>query len=286
MASGLGTLFVILPLLLLANAASGANLCNQNCLLSISFPNGGSIEAVEALSITFGDGGLVDTAGSVTAYVAGETLTLNAGDSLDFGSGGSFDIGNAGNIDYTNMAITTKGEVRLTAVGGDERLQIHAEGRLAFADAALISVESAFYNEGTLVIGDGSILNLSGPAQPDGCDLSSPGGATLSVSAAAPLVLDNNSGCNVLNTILTTTPAVTAGSLSLTDPATNVVLGNFSPSIAQPPFAGGLTLADTDDDRNTGDSSASGGSGATSVGLYWLLFLAALAAAKRIRRQI
>ena len=76
--------------LIFSGLANAGQLCDAQCRLAIDFPGGGSIEAVEALVITFGDAGLVDTAGSVTAYVAAETLALEAGEALLFGDGGHF----------------------------------------------------------------------------------------------------------------------------------------------------------------------------------------------------
>ena len=76
-------------------AARAGDLCDPGCELSITFPTGGTIEAVEALTFTFGDGCLVDTADSITAYLASETMVLNAGDSLVFDN-----ETNAGVFDY------------------------------------------------------------------------------------------------------------------------------------------------------------------------------------------
>ena len=93
------------------------DLCDAECYLTIDFPDGGSMHAPYALTITFGDNGLIDTGGSITAYAAGETYTLNAGEILDFDHGGSFDIGEGGNINYTRLEITTSGTVDLVASG-------------------------------------------------------------------------------------------------------------------------------------------------------------------------
>ena len=70
---------ILFFLVLLGTGSTRAgDLCDSDCQLSISFPSGGSIEAIEALTITFGDSGLVDTSGSVTAYLVGQTLDVNA----------------------------------------------------------------------------------------------------------------------------------------------------------------------------------------------------------------
>ncbi len=283
--------FFILGLLLYAGSAGSANLCNQNCLLTVGFPGGGSIEAVESLSITFGDGGLVDTVGSVTAYVAGETLILNAGESLVFAAGGSFDLGNGGNIDYTDLAITTDGDITLGAVGGDEQVLVPAGSRLSFPGGGLINESSEFVLSGTLDIGSSATLNISGPALPDGCDLSSPAGVTLSVSGLAPLVLDNNAGCGVINTTLISMPVVGSGSLTLTDPGTSLIVGSFNPAAVPTINVGSLTLTqndeDSDEESDTSKSETSSKADESNGGspdLLFLLLLAGIAAVRRVRR--
>ena len=42
----------------------------------------GRIEAVEALPISFGDGGLIDTGATSTAYADGDAYAMNAGEVL------------------------------------------------------------------------------------------------------------------------------------------------------------------------------------------------------------
>ncbi len=108
----------ILLFSIFATPIHAASLCNSSCTLTITFPTGGTIEPIEPLIFTFGSGGLVDTVGSVTAYLDGETLNLGTGDLLSFGNGGSFEIGTTGNIDYIDMVVTTGGTVTLSAGDG------------------------------------------------------------------------------------------------------------------------------------------------------------------------
>ncbi len=105
------------------------NLCNAGCTLVIDFPTGGTIHAVDELTITFGTSGQIDTVGTLTAYLDSETLTLNPGDIISFDPGGSFNIGDAGNLAYTDLEISTTGTVSLEAVGGPETVNIQGRWR-------------------------------------------------------------------------------------------------------------------------------------------------------------
>lgn len=135
------TLFKITLVLLLSwtfSLANADNLCDASCALTITFPDGGAIIADQEMTITFGDGALIDTAATQTAYVMGNTYSLNSGESLLFGANGSFDIGDSGNVDYTELTIQTNGEMTIAAHGGSESIYIrddqtlNIEGNLTF----------------------------------------------------------------------------------------------------------------------------------------------------------
>jgi hypothetical protein len=89
------------------------NLCDASCELTITFPDGGSIEATEALIITFGIDGTLNlgTTGTVNSnpqpadidFSAGGSLPFAQGESITFGDNGSITLGAGGNIDYSNM---------------------------------------------------------------------------------------------------------------------------------------------------------------------------------------
>ena len=69
--------------LLMAHVAHAGKLCESSCdALTISFPDGGSIEAVEALSFQFGDGGVLNDGSVTTGYSSGDLLSLAAGETL------------------------------------------------------------------------------------------------------------------------------------------------------------------------------------------------------------
>lgn len=118
----------IIPLVLLLgiiNPLYADNLCDQQCQLNLTFPDGGEIVAEEALTITFGAGGFINDGSVNIGYALNETVVLAAGESLNFIDGGEFDLGDTGNIDYTNLSITSNGTGELSAVGGNENVFIY-----------------------------------------------------------------------------------------------------------------------------------------------------------------
>jgi hypothetical protein len=107
-----------LPLLFilfsLFNSVHAQNLCDASCEFSVTFPEGGGLEAIDELTLTFGTGGelILGTGGTVNTaiqpssldYSSGGTLTLSAGESITFGPDGSLDLGtggNAGKVDHS-----------------------------------------------------------------------------------------------------------------------------------------------------------------------------------------
>ncbi len=114
----------LLFILSLFHNASAGNLCDESCGLTITFPNGGSIEAVEPLTFTFGEAGVINDGMVVTGYSAGDTLSLAAGESMAFQSGGFLDSGVEGNLEYTNISITDS-SVEIVAIGGAEMIFIY-----------------------------------------------------------------------------------------------------------------------------------------------------------------
>lgn len=282
---------LVLFFLLEAGSASAGNLCNSNCLLSITFPSSGAIEAVEPLTITFGDGGLVDTSGSVTAYLAGETLVLNAGESLAFEAGGSFDIGAGGNMAYTNLGIVTDGAVLLSAVGGEERVQISAGASLVFSGGGSVELNSSIVGEGSLEIGQGSTLYVGGPGAFAGCEINSTSGAILTAQPGNPITIDTDSNCNDVYTSVANSSLSGSGSIQVIDPLTNILLGELT--LIENSVAGGGTLILNGTDEGSGQDGAGQDSGAnddgedpnaTALGLYLALLLCLLRACRCLRR--
>ena len=72
---------LLLPLLFSSNLLA-SDLCDSSCDLSITFPDGGSIEAVKDIEIEFGTGGYITNNGVTTGYSKGDDLELDSGESL------------------------------------------------------------------------------------------------------------------------------------------------------------------------------------------------------------
>jgi len=147
------------------NLAFAQNWCDPSCNLSISFPEGGSIDATEALTLTFSQNGLLDLgeAGTINAsvqpantnYSNGGELSLSVGESITFGKGGLLELGSEGNINTTYLNISTTGDVSIIATGSVEIDSISTQGNLnivsngddsliSFADFANVSAENIY----------------------------------------------------------------------------------------------------------------------------------------------
>jgi len=199
------SLFSLIFLFLFSNLVLATNLCDTSCNLTISFPSGGSIEATEALTFTFGTGGVLDlgATGTINAAVqpastdfsAGGTLALTAGESITFDAGGSLDLGTGGNIDHTNMSIDTTGDITIEATGiagtitisdmsiADGTISINSDaivensltisGDATFSGTGLLTVSSSgslTAAEGTIVLVDiidfsASVINILPPTE-------------------------------------------------------------------------------------------------------------------------
>lgn len=225
--------------------ALAANLCDAECALTIDFPSGGYLEATEALTITFGDSGLIDTVSSVTAYLDGEILTLNRGDRLEFGAGGRFDIGSSGNIDYTDLLIHTNGVINLDTVGGLEALSIAPGNTLSIYGDTNFRIDAltvAF--EGRLELGVGSMLTLFNFLSL-GCQVNNNQGPAISISNVNEAVTPDNLACDSV--------------------LFNGTVAPVNPADVPPPLDSGTP---------DGDTSGSGLSDATAISIYSIpLFL-------------
>jgi hypothetical protein len=125
-------------LFLLLNNAFADNLCDTGCSLNISFPSGGRIDAVDDLTLSFGNSAQINTVNAAMAPVAGDTLKLNAGENLEFAPGGNFKLGNAGNVDFKRVMIHTDGIIELSAIGGAKTLIIPAGSSFVISSKANI----------------------------------------------------------------------------------------------------------------------------------------------------
>lgn len=253
------TLRLSLITLLLINTPSWAGLlCDPGCQLEIDFTYGGSIEAVEQVTLVFGDSGLIDTGSTSTAYVKDETLTLNAGESLVFTDGGSLSLGDAGNIDCTHLSFNVDGSIAITSGPESTTLVIDSDQTLSFSgDASLELNIDILKLYGSLYLGDETQtvikaesinINADSSLESPSCTSSNTAGSgsTLSTGAIIEPVPDSN----CIQIISGTT--ITGGELLIT--GGEISIGGASSSIA---FTGQVNFSQAETVNETKESSGS-----------------------------
>ena len=228
---------VFCALLFSANL-SATMLCDNSCDLSISFPDGGEIQATESLTLNFGSAGALELGDTGTVntnpqpadldYSSGGTLLLNKGDSISFDVNGSIVLGEGGNIDYSAMRVNSSGQLNVKAVGGSETLVIQnlqlGTDLVVILEAAVIRIVGEFTLTSNVTFNAGSAglqfifgsENLSPVAS--GCTSTSTDGG-LVLSSGASSTLDLTVGCAmVLNT-----PIITGANISVFDPGQSLI---------------------------------------------------------------
>ena len=204
--------YVILLSLVFSHSAFAANLCDPSCELEITFPDGGSIQATEALTIEFGLGGVLELGETGTVntnpqplsinFSAGGSLSLAEGDSITFDNNGRLDLGASGNIIHTLLSITTTGSINVTAAGiassiSMENIDLPIEATLLL-DAEAISVSGNFTQLAGSIVSSAeltsTLLELFGdgislPTQ-DGISCTMLGGVCLSATGQKYVVVD------------------------------------------------------------------------------------------------
>ena len=220
------------------------SLCDASCELIITFPDGGSIEATESLTITFGTGGVLNpgAAGTVNAnpqpadidFSAGGSLPLAQGESITFDSNASIALGVGGNIDYSNMLLNSTGGASIKAVGGTGTITIAnlvvSGGLNITLDAINIVINGAITLEpdGTL-----NVIADTGAIVPSVCSIQDPAAGTLTLTGATPIVTTGT--CNTISGVLTL--PVDTLSVGTIDP--NVTLTAIG-TITLTPIVGGV----------------------------------------------
>ncbi|MDH5711048.1 MAG: hypothetical protein OEZ15_05230 [Gammaproteobacteria bacterium] len=237
-------LFFSIFLFLFANSAFATNLCDTSCNLTISFPTGGSIEATEALTLTFGTDGVLDLGAtgtintavqpSSTDFSAGGTLALAVGESITFDVGGSLDLGTGGNFDYTNITIMTDGLIEVVAVGGDETIFL---GSLTISGIATVNVSGIDITIDYLSAVDATItLNATGSIvdntnTQNTCTTSASSGMTIISGVSDPVLVDADL-CTVPDSsgtmVISGTTISSSGSIAVTGPTT---ISNTTPLV-------------------------------------------------------
>jgi len=228
--------------LLFAHNVFADNLCDASCELTITFPDGGSIEAVEALTFTFGDGGLMDDGIVATGYAAGNTMVMLAGESITFGAGGLLTLGTGGNISYTDMRFTTTGGASIKAVGGTRTITI---ANLVISGGLNITLDAInIVVNGILSLEPDGTLNLiadTGAIDPDVCSIQDPAAGTLTLSSSTPIVTTGT--CSNIATTLSISPVVlTVGTIdpNATLTATGTLIGTGSITLTPTMGGGGV----------------------------------------------
>ncbi len=312
----------ILFALLFSTSAFATNLCDTSCDIVFIFPDGGSIEAIDTLTIDFGtSGGLeLGETGTVntnpqpisTDFSSGGSLTLNSGDSITFDSNGWIKVGTGGNIVYSSISINTSGDISITAVDGTNSIEIEnvtlsGEGHVLL-DAATISVTGNLTLEpgGTLsVIADtGSLETTTYSIQDNNNNVTLSTGtlinstSTLSVVATELNVspgLITEASLSILNINLDTTVINnTVGPISF-EAITQAILESFDDGISLPTedgnsctMSGGECLSATGQKYVVVDGklvSEKSGSGVMNpIDLIFLLLLIALVNNYKMRR--
>lgn len=184
--------------LLFSISASAANLCDSACEFNSAFLNGGSIDATEPLTITFGSGGFVNDGATTTGKANGETMVLTTGQSMLFGAGGELELGVGGNIDYTSMSlsggvhtINADTLITITQLNLSDAASLQSQSDIVIVDGGKLSVDnsaSILMTAGSLTInggvdigGNGSLLIGVDPTNNDTCNFSAIS-STLSIS--------------------------------------------------------------------------------------------------------
>ncbi len=229
----------ILLTLLFSSSAIAIELCDSSCEVVMTFPEGGSIQASEALTIEFGiegelelgDSGTVNTNPQplTTDFSAGGSLALAEGDSISFGVNGRLQLGSGGNINYTSILIDTGGAISITAdsiVLGDVTLT--GEGSVLL-DAVSISVTSGLTQQsgGTLsfVTETSTALSSSVLTVQD---------VDNDVTISAGTVIDSSNTASTLSTELNISPALVSeaslegASVNLATPVINNTVGSLT----------------------------------------------------------
>ncbi len=129
-------------LFLTFNTCFADRLCDTGCRLDIDFPTGGDIQAVNDLTIVFGQSGLINTVATTVGFVNRDSLVLHAGERLLFLPGGSFNLGEGGNLDYSQLIIQSDGEIQLSAIGGTRTLFISAGSSFILSGKARIEFDA------------------------------------------------------------------------------------------------------------------------------------------------
>jgi len=125
----------VILIFIITQPVFATNLCDSGCDLQISFPDGGTIEATEPLTLFFGSNGNLSLGETGTInnaiqpasldYSSGGSLSLAAGESIQFDINGSLTLGDyGGNINYTRISIQGSFIADITAIEGTQSIYL------------------------------------------------------------------------------------------------------------------------------------------------------------------
>ena len=239
--------YLLLFSVLFSPLSFATNLCDSSCEIVIKFPDGGSIQAIEALTIEFGLGGELELGetGTVntnpqpisTDFSSGGSLSLAEGDSITFASDGWLKVSGGGNIDYTSILINSSGDCSVTAV--DEARTISIENVTmtgaghVFFDAATISVN------GNLTVESGGTISFVADTTAVDASVCSVQDVDNNVTLSTGTVIDTLNSCSILSTELNVSSGlITEGSFaSLELNLETIIIGGtftFDPGTLEP----------------------------------------------------
>lgn len=214
---------VLFVSLLFSNNTFATNLCDASCEIIINFPDGGSIHAIEAMTITFGTGGsvILGATGTVNTnpqpitmdFSSGGSLQLAEGDSITFDENGRLFVGSDGNINATNLLISFSGDSSFTAIGGEKTIQINdftlvGRGHILF-EATTITVNGSLIGETGSTL---SFLSDASALETMACSIQD---INNNVSISAGTVITQDNTCSSLSSDLNLSSGVISeGSLA------------------------------------------------------------------------
>ena len=204
---------------LFVNSANAQNICTPDCSVNFTFNPAGSLQAIDAMVITFAAGselnlgasGTINTAVQPVSldFSAGGVLNLEAGDSISFDTNGFLSLAQGSNLNVDsfrvnngNLEISSPSEIIITGdFLIDGALSVSAgkvtfQGNIQQNDDLIISSGGA--SSGIVIAGSGNIvLGTTGSVTIDGSQITGIG--TISIDEIA-----SNIGTISLNEVLTT----------------------------------------------------------------------------------
>ena len=186
-------LLLVATLILSISTVQAQYLCTPDCELTVTFPSGGIIEAIETTTLSFGDngelrtglGGTINTAipPSNLDFSQGGLLELVAGESINFGNDGYLSLGTAGNIIGNQFNLSTTGDFTISAISDDASIDIN--GELSISGTLQITASNITI-ESNIEASTGILSNGSAPGS-----LTLNGAGTLTVSPSGTLTVNN-----------------------------------------------------------------------------------------------